>query len=205
MRACVNIATVDGPEDDRYAMFDVAYYLNTTREGVPTLCNVSAHFDPGLLGINWLSTAPGLQMLPANGPWIDVPLTNGVLWAGGAAQASYCKAGVHRVLYGDVPRLAVWSEAVVAGQLLTKGDSVANTDNVLPKLDADLWAIANPLSQEEMQQGLAIRIERMYGIPISKTMIHTHGQVRTLQPRGPHGSGHPQLLQALHVAQVRLL
>lgn len=165
---------MDGPEGDRYAMFDVAYYLNSTREGVPVLCNVSAHYDPGLVSINWLSTAPGLQMHPSDGPWVDVPLSTGVLWAGGAAKSSSILPGVHRVLFGNKPRLAVWSEAVVPAQLSEIDRPVAAHINVLPRLDDDLWLAANPMPNDELHGALASRIERMYGIPSTKSFQIAH-------------------------------
>jgi isopenicillin N synthase-like dioxygenase len=105
-------------------LFDVAFYCNNTRSGVPVQANVSAHFDPGLLAVSWYSNSPGLQVYHRiRQKWIDVPCGEGqgVVWAGQeAALLSKTPTGIHRVIYPDElgkPRITMWNEACIPEQL----------------------------------------------------------------------------------------
>lgn len=101
----------------QWGMFDIAKYHNT---GLRSELNCKEHFDPGLLSLSIRSTEPGLQLKDEFGRWIKVPNDDAiaVLWAGKAANDinSNIKAGIHRVVNNDKPRIGIWYEISTAEQ-----------------------------------------------------------------------------------------
>jgi len=86
--------------------------------------NCLEHSDPGLFVLSLSSSSAGLQLKDhATDTWVDSPIDQneiGILWAGDSAvKASNgkIKPGIHRVLYGNKPRISLWHEINTADQV----------------------------------------------------------------------------------------
>jgi len=172
-----------------FGLLDVAHYFNNKTVSTPPNMGESTeevncvpHYDPGLFSISFLSTSEGLQLQdPLTGQWFDGPVNTRpgqenlvVVWAGEAAvRASHgkVKAGIHRVIYptdSPKPRITAWYELCTLDQanepsniLQTPGEMVLEG---LPE--------SKPLQVEAGDTTLSLfrKIERDYGVPMSKVM-----------------------------------
>jgi len=112
----------------KWAMLDVAHYFNDQSKfdesPLPPDINCASHYDPGLISLSVLSTAPGLELFnPATETWTahtgeDESLA--ILWCGQAASDAskgVLKPATHRVLRKvGQPRVAMWYEICTAEQ-----------------------------------------------------------------------------------------
>ncbi len=99
-----------------WALFDIVRYNNKVSR--KNNLNIVEHYDAGLLTFSFLSTEPGLQFCDEWKNWIDPPMNVGVLWTGNAIKLydNAYQRGLHRVVQGDKPRLAMWYEICTYAQ-----------------------------------------------------------------------------------------
>jgi large subunit ribosomal protein L40e len=102
-----------------YGMLDLVYYYGNKRDEYM----VAPHGDPGLFSLSLFSNGAGLEMLHTpSGQWLPVPQSAGVavLWCGATAMEvtdGRIKAGWHRVVPLQKPRLTMWYEVCVVDQI----------------------------------------------------------------------------------------
>jgi len=172
-----------------FGLLDVAHYFNNKTVSNPPVMGESTeevncvpHYDPGLFSISFLSTSEGLQLQdPLTGQWFDGPInTNSgqenivVVWAGEAAvRASHGKvqAGIHRVIYptnSQKPRLTAWYELCTTDQANEPNNLLQTPgEMVLEGLPQSKPLLVNP---GDTTMSMFRKIERNYGIPMSKVM-----------------------------------
>lgn len=170
-------------------LFDVALYTNpSSKSGIPTNANISAHFDPGLLAVSWYSSTSGLQVYSfVQRKWFDVPVGMGVVWAGRYLQKKgssdsgsfgFMQAyryGVHRVLFAEEPRLTFWSEVCTSKQLDFGNQKFSG---LRLDLDADLSGAT--------QNQPSLHLERLLGVPSIKSGSVQAGKCAYCGFRGQH-------------------
>ncbi len=195
---------------DSWGLFDVALYRNAEKKrGVPAGMNVAAHTDPGLVAVVWHSSAPGLQLYSRTASqWISVPEVPeapemGVMWAGNAGHnLLQFERGIHRVLYGEEPRISMWTEAAVPDQLAPSGipELFPELDNALPEVgkkvvSAKLQKLSpkntknskNSNSNSNQSISLGGNLERLIGVPSMKSGMVPRGCCQMCQKKGEFG------------------
>jgi len=109
-------------------MLDVVEYK--VIKGEESKYQVAAHGDPGLVAINFRSTAKGLKMWDRiKQEWIEVPEETAVLWCGATTEEvteGRIKAGWHKVDKLSEPRTTIWYEICAIDQIpeLIRSDGV---------------------------------------------------------------------------------
>jgi len=105
-----------------FGMMDIAHYMNSPvlleKTKLPPGINCAPHFDPGLISLSILSTAPGLQLFdPSLDEWLDHTGEDkniAILWTGQAAVDAtngQIQPGMHRVVtHPGKKRMALWHE-----------------------------------------------------------------------------------------------
>jgi len=125
----IPLLTYDRP----FGLLDIAHYFNaqdkfetSAHPDLPPEMNCSAHHDPGLISLSFVSKGSGLELLDENENWIGFETQGNiaVLWCGEAARkasSDIFKPAVHRVRRNvGHPRLAIWYEICTADQDVKK-------------------------------------------------------------------------------------
>jgi len=184
----------------KWAMIDVAHYFNDQSKfdesPLPPDLNCASHYDPGLITLSVLSTAPGLELFnPATDTW--TPHTGddeslAVLWCGQAASDAskgVIKPAIHRVIRKvGHPRMSMWYEICTAEQEPKPSQKYDETivqvetngregekNNKKPKSNKKLSSTTNKKklvksseSGEEIIKNNLLKSEKRTGIPRTK-------------------------------------
>jgi len=185
--------------DEPFGMLDIANYTHEDYVSVfgGQTESVAAHYDPGILSINVLSSAKGLQFLNSDQVWVDIPSDKalGVIWAGEMAKIitkEKVKPGWHRVqCYAKFPqRMSIWIEACTQQQeleysmkILEKITNENQNEVSLPSVKQQYEFLLDgpkkipPLDQLVVKKGqslgaLLADASKRYGIPMTKSITY---------------------------------
>eukprot|EP01130_Rhizamoeba_saxonica_P016422 TRINITY_DN758_c0_g1_i2.p1 TRINITY_DN758_c0_g1~~TRINITY_DN758_c0_g1_i2.p1 ORF type:complete len:435 (-),score=90.99 TRINITY_DN758_c0_g1_i2:52-1356(-) len=175
-----DIPMLDQNATERWGLMDMARYYNKSShiyEGGVHL-NCVEHYDPGLLSLSVLSTAPGLQVKNmVTNEWVDCPYLNqdgsiAVMWCGEAVRnIPNCNLipGIHRVKFveGSHPRLALWHEVCTREQALDGVDLNQQVDLSNLTYEKKKHEFVVPTMNKDAPPLKAV--ERNYGMPVSKS------------------------------------